>query len=153
MSPDDREVASRSSLVREHGFVSHRASVDLMRSADLLFLPMHDLPDGMRATIVPGKTYEYLASRRPVLAAVPEGDARDLLLEAGSAVLTRPDDVDALAAAVREIVRGERVVPVPPDEVIERYSYPRLAAEVARIFDAVLDRGAQLTVAAAGRVA
>ncbi len=33
-----------------------------MRSADLLFLPMQNLPPGVRATIVPGKTYEYLAS-------------------------------------------------------------------------------------------
>jgi glycosyltransferase involved in cell wall biosynthesis len=153
MSPDDREVAARSSLVREHGFLSHRASVDLMRSADLLFLPMHDLPDGMRATIVPGKTYEYLASRRPILAAVPDGDARDLLLAAGSAVLTRPDDVDALAEAVRELATGERLVAGPPDEVVERYSYARLAGEVARIFDAVLDGGARLPAAVAGRVA
>ena len=40
-------------------------------------LPMQDLRAGVRATIVPGKTYEYLATGRPILAAVPDGDARD----------------------------------------------------------------------------
>ena len=39
---------------------------------------------GVRATIVPGKTYEYLASGTTILGAVPEGDARDILEEAGT---------------------------------------------------------------------
>ena len=50
-----------------------------MRSADLLFLPMHDLPPGARAGLIPYKTYEYLAAGRPILAAVPDGDVRDML--------------------------------------------------------------------------
>ena len=65
----DRRVAATSDLVRTHGFVTHGESVALMRGADLLFLPMQDLPHGVRATIVPGKTYEYLAAGRPILAA------------------------------------------------------------------------------------
>ncbi len=71
-----------------------------MRSADLLFLPMHDLPAGRRAGLVPQKTYEYLAAGRPILAAVPDGDARDLLDASGVARLCRPADAAAMAAAV-----------------------------------------------------
>jgi hypothetical protein len=67
-------------------YVPPAESVALIRLADLLFLPMRDLPPGVRVTIVPGKTYEYLASRRPILAAVSDGDARDLL-ESGGAFL------------------------------------------------------------------
>ena len=61
-----------------------------MRSADLLFLPMHDLPPGRRAGLVPYKTYEYLAAERPILAAVPDGDARDILSRVSHATLCRP---------------------------------------------------------------
>ena len=73
----DREVAAGSSVqVTFTGYISHAESVAIMRSSDLLFLPMHELPAGRRAGLVPGKTYEYLAAERPILAAVPDGDAR-----------------------------------------------------------------------------
>ena len=65
-----------------------------MRSADLLFLPMHDLPEGTRAGLIPYKTYEYLGARRPILAAVPDGDVRDMLAPLERVWLVRPADVD-----------------------------------------------------------
>jgi glycosyltransferase involved in cell wall biosynthesis len=141
LSAGDTEAAGRSAVVRALGFLDHTETVALMRSADLLFLPMHDLPAGVRATIVPGKTYEYLASGRPILAAVPEGDARDLLSSCRSALLCRPAD----AAAMADIVAGEirrvrsNVPPPPPDPgVVGRYAYPRLAEKLAGIFDGVV---------------
>src|SRR5207237_1794635 len=52
----DRRVIDNRSFVQVPGYVSHSESVALLRSADLLFLPMHDLPTGVRAGLVPGKT-------------------------------------------------------------------------------------------------
>src|SRR5262249_43094498 len=71
MSEADRAAATRYP-VTIHGYVTPRDTIPLMRTADLLFLPMQNLPVGTRATIVPGKTYEYLASGAPILAAVPD---------------------------------------------------------------------------------
>ena len=125
------------------GYLPHDQTLDLLRTADLLFLPMHDLPPGVRAGLVPGKTYEYLASGRPILAAVPDGDARDLLEEAGGAVLCRPADVDAMAAAIgKELERFRAGDPagVPRPEVVARYEYRVLAARLAAVFDQVLER-------------
>jgi glycosyltransferase involved in cell wall biosynthesis len=138
LSQADRESGGRSDVVRMLGYVPHDESVALMRSADLLFLPMHDLPPGVRAGIVPGKTYEYLASGRPILAAVPDGDARDILAEAGNAFLCRPADSDAMAGAVSEAVERRRAgdAPAPPrPDVVERYEYGRLARDLAGVFD------------------
>lgn len=137
----DREVAARCPVVTMHGYVTHAESVELMRSADLLFLPMQRLPPGVRATIVPGKTYEYLASGTPILGAVPEGDARDILAEAGNNVLCRPDDVDGMAAALAERIgafrHGEPGRP-PDPAVVARYEYRHLAERLAGVFDEVL---------------
>jgi glycosyltransferase involved in cell wall biosynthesis len=105
-SPKDAAAADRP-YIRWRGYLEHDASVALLRSADALFLPMHDLARGGRARIVPGKTYEYLAADRPILAAVPDGDARDLLARAGNAVLCRPTDPAALARGIRAIAAGE----------------------------------------------
>jgi glycosyltransferase involved in cell wall biosynthesis len=139
LSPEDLAVAERSTAVRTHGYLTHPEAVALMQSADLLFLPMHDLPPGRRATIVPGKTYEYLAAGPPILAAVPDGDARDLLVEAGNASIARPADVEVLAAAIieRADAAGAAAPQRPPHALLRRYEYRELAGELAATFDAV----------------
>ncbi|MCW2986766.1 MAG: glycosyltransferase family 4 protein, partial [Conexibacter sp.] len=96
----DRAASAGHDFVVDHGSLAHEATVALMRSADLLFLPMQDLPPGERAGLIPYKTFEYLAAERPILAAVPDGDVRDLLAPLAHATLVRPADVTALAAAV-----------------------------------------------------
>jgi glycosyltransferase involved in cell wall biosynthesis len=141
LTPTEQQNIERVANATLHGFLSHRETTELIRSADLLFLPMQDLPRGRRATIVPQKTYEYLASGRPILAAVPDGDARDLLAEAGSARLCRPDDVAAMADYLRlEVDRWKSgTEPVPPrPELVARCSADRLAAEMADLFDELL---------------
>jgi hypothetical protein len=105
LGPADRAVAERHEFVKVRGLLSHRETVGLMRSADLLFLPMHDLPRGERAGLIPYKTYEYLGARRPILAAVPDGDVRDMLAPLAHATLVRPADVDGMTAALRARLR------------------------------------------------
>ena len=103
---------------------------------------MHDLPTGVRARIVPGKTYEYLASGRPILAAVPDGDARDLLTRAGTGLLCRPDDVAGMAKIIaselERVQRGERPPTLRPG-VLEPYERRALTARLAQIFDSVVE--------------
>ncbi len=51
-----------------------------------------------------GKVFEYLASRRPILAAVPpEGAAAELVLATGAGVVAPPDDPEAIAAALGDL--------------------------------------------------
>ena len=140
LSDRDLAVARRSPATRILGFVSHEESLALMRSADLLFLPMHDLPEGERATVVPGKTYEYLASGRTILAAAPEGDARDLLHAAGTALLCGPTDVHGIADAIVQAyeLSRSRVLTQPPDELLQCYEYRGLAGQLASVFDQLL---------------
>jgi len=129
------------SYVHVHGYLSHDRTVELLRSADLLFLPMHDLQEGIRARIVPGKTYEYLAARRPILAALPDGDARDLLGRAGGAVVCRPTDVGAMARALERQLEGrlEGVAQaVPAADVVAEFERGRQADRLAELFGQVL---------------
>jgi glycosyltransferase involved in cell wall biosynthesis len=126
--------------VRLHGYLPHAQSLQLIRSADLLFLPMQNLPAGMRSSTVPGKTYEYLASGRPILAAVPEGDTRDILTAVGNCRLARPNDTGSIAAGIAAEVerwasKGESQR--PDAKVVERYGRRSLAAEFAGVLDAV----------------
>lgn len=141
LTESDRSVVGDSRLVHLHGYVTHAESIDLMRSADLLFLPMQNLPAGTPATIVPGKTYEYLASGTPILGAVPDGDARDILAAAGNASIVRPDDVEGMADALRAHLRrfhDAKAAPAPNPEVVAGFEYAHLAGKLAEVFDSVV---------------
>jgi glycosyltransferase involved in cell wall biosynthesis len=141
LSETDRAVAAASPVARTPGYLSHPATIGLLLSADLLFLPMHDLPDGVRAGLVPGKTYEYLGSGRPILAAVPDGDARDLLGEAGNAFLCGPRDVAGMTEILTtRIAEWRRAVkPRPPQSnLVARYERHRQTEQLANLLDRVL---------------
>lgn len=116
------------------GYISHRESVGLFRDANLLFLPMHGLSPGSRATIVPGKTYEYIAAPRRILAAVPEGDARDFLSEREGVYLANPTSTrelySALEQAMQDWLAGKDLAP-PPATYLQRFSRRSLAAQLA----------------------
>jgi glycosyltransferase involved in cell wall biosynthesis len=139
MTKADQVVAEASSASRCHGFFSHADTLRMIRSADLLFLPMHDLPRGVRAGLVPTKAYEYAASGRPILAAVPEGDARDFLAALGTAIVVDPSDTLAMEQAIEaEIARWRRSEPpqAPDPGVLAPFEYREIARRVAEVLDA-----------------
>ena len=136
----DRDVASRYPNVHTYGQLPHGETVALARSADLLFVPMHELPQGSRAGIVPCKTYEYLAARRPILAAVSDGDARDLLARFARVSICRPSDVPAMAAAIADVAQGSQGAPASPEEeeLLAGYERGHLTGQIAGVLDEVL---------------
>jgi glycosyltransferase involved in cell wall biosynthesis len=124
-----------------HGYLTHTESVRLIRSADMLFLGMQDLGDAQRANSVPGKTYEYIASGRPIIAAVPPGDARDLLSTVSNAIVCRPTDVAAMERAIERLVdrkREGRAAPTRSD-VPSGYDRVSLTRALASVLDSALD--------------
>jgi len=146
LTPGDRAAVDSYTFVRTPGLLPHAQTLSLMRSADLLFLPMHDVPQGRAAGIVPYKTYEYLAAERPILAAVPDGDTRRILSGIGHAVLCRPKDVDAMAAAIRTAVRRGPVEAVEDgmdSPALAPYERRAAVAAIAHVLDEVLEGLAQ----------
>ena len=123
--------------VRHHRYLPHGEAVALVRSADLLFLPMHDLPPGVRTRTIPGKTYEYLASGKPILAALPDGDARDLLARLPGVRLCRPGDVTCMGKAIRSFV-DEGAKHTGRETAASPYERRRLAERIAEVFDLVV---------------
>jgi glycosyltransferase involved in cell wall biosynthesis len=99
LTDNDRMLVRNSSvsdMVDLVGFQTHQETVNRMLQASLLFLPMHNLSSGIRATIVPGKTYEYMATGKPIMAALPQGDAMDFVRNSGVGSFCKPDAVDGM---------------------------------------------------------
>jgi hypothetical protein len=121
-------------IVTWTGPLSHAEARRAQREADLLLLwkPHHG------RTMVPGKTYEYLDSGRPILALLPAGDeAAALVARAGGAVVD-PGDRAAIAAAIgarydawKETGRAPGTRP----DWLDEFARPALAARLASVLD------------------
>ncbi|MEM1209155.1 MAG: glycosyltransferase [Planctomycetota bacterium] len=133
------------------GYVDHAEATRRVSRADALFLPLHGLPPGRRSRIVPGKLYEYLAAGRPILGALPEGDARDWLVDSGMGEAAHPTDpaalVDALVRLDEGLRRG-RYDGGPDAAWLERFDRRRLTGALAALLD-TLTAGSSATPNAA----
>jgi glycosyltransferase involved in cell wall biosynthesis len=98
-SPAARRLAAAEQLeLLPH--VDHMQCLRLMSASDALVL----LQDGAPRQ-VPAKTYEYLASCRPILALTTEGDTAELVRWAGGEVAD-PHEADGIAAAILRLIRA-----------------------------------------------
>ena len=99
--------------------------------------------DALALALAPGaswvltsKVFEYLASGRPILAAVPQGDCRDLLQRCGGAMLSSHSDSGAIATSIRAALeRGHFEVGPRDTEAVGQYAFPDLAGQIAEILD------------------
>jgi glycosyltransferase involved in cell wall biosynthesis len=85
-------------MVRPLGYVPHCKSIELLLKSHVLLLTLNDEP-GVNLTY-PGKLFEYLATRKTILALVPEGATADLIREMKAGPIVPPDDVEAVKKVI-----------------------------------------------------
>jgi len=142
---DDIRLVSKygiESSVKFTGYLNHSQSIGLLNNADVLFLPLHQLEDSSDPLIIPGKTFEYIASKRPILACIPPGDARDIVLKSGLAYVCDSSNIDQIAKTLLDLLKQhnspEKISINPDQEYIERFERRQLTKDLCRVFDFVL---------------
>jgi len=146
--PENEKLAAELGLdeiVEFRGYLPHRESIRLLCQSDVLFLPMRAECEGRRSYNASGKVFEYLAAGKPILAAVPEGDAADLVLGAGAGWVVNPYDVEGLKQRLRWLIEKKRIgaLSVATDrQYVEQFERKVLTARLAHLFDELLEKRA-----------
>ncbi len=92
-------------VVAVFGPISNREAVAKARSADLLFMTLPDRDPSLPGGRISAKTYEYLATDRPILAALPTGENRNFMKDWPGVFLVQPTDSAAMESIVRDLMR------------------------------------------------
>ena len=102
-------------------YAPRRRSLELQRDSEALLLLIPDA-GGRGKGVLSGKVFEYLAAERPILAVVPpDGAAAKLIRDTGAGVVVAPDDVDGMAAALRDLHRRWRSGALEPDPLSDEW--------------------------------
>jgi len=119
--------------LRLEDYCDHMQSLAWMGSADALCLLLSDLPEADR--VVPAKLFEYMATRKEILAIVPDGEAADILRRLGMGSRFRPDNSEGVARWLQDRIMGVRPPAPAGGTIIEQFTRERLCGQMARLLD------------------
>jgi len=142
----DDDIAKRIGAIlgksaRFDGYLDHKSAVEAVCRADIALLAA---PHGENASlVVHGKLFEYLASGTPILAAIPGGEAAEIVERTGTgAVITERDPEDIariLPGAIASLRDGEAFH--PDRGKIDAFNRIRLTGRLAKILDELTESG------------
>ena len=110
--------------------VPHGEAIAKMRTASVLWLQ-----PGTERFLVTGKIYEYLAARRPIVAAVRSDASAAAVLRGTGAGLVVPPEADAAARALVAALDGK--VPVAGDAALAALEQPSIVRRLSDVLEAV----------------
>ena len=130
-------------IVSITGTVPYADALQKLQTADLLFMPLPDRLDGTPGDRISLKTYEYLMTDRPILAAVPDGENRNYLGDKPGVYLVSPFDVEAMAQVIAQLLTvrlAGKTLAVDRAETRSQISYVKRGEELATLIVDVLKK-------------
>jgi glycosyltransferase involved in cell wall biosynthesis len=133
------EKAGLSEAVDNVGYLHHSEAVEQQRNASLLILPLRKEPE--YKAVLPGKLFEYLASRRPVLGiGQPDGAMAMILNETKTGVVLDWEDREAIAQFIdscwEKHLAGELAI---DGADISQFTRRNLARRMAQLFEETIN--------------
>ncbi len=124
--------------LRDIGYVSHQDAVREQKNASVLILPLRKEPE-YKATI-PGKLFEYLASRKPVLGIGQKDGAMARILESSKAGVVSDwneyADIYRYISNCWELFKADKLE--AGTENIEKYTRKALTRDMAALMDSLI---------------
>ena len=121
------------------GYLNHLDAIKYMLASDVLLLSV-DKGDGSEVTS-PVRLAEYFGSRKPILAAVPDGAAKQLLKGYDAVRISAPDEPEEIAKLIAEYyeLNRKRMMPVADEETVKKFSVDKMTYQLARYFEFLRD--------------
>ena len=134
---EDIKAAGLDQYLTDYGYIDHDKAVLLQRSASILILPIREEPE--TKAILPGKLFEYLAARRPILGVgTSEGAMATVLQQTGAGKIFNWDDSEDISTYIDHVWNnakdGKEII---PDADIEKYSRRMTTKRMVELFNSI----------------
>lgn len=114
------------------GYVTHQQALAELQAADaLLLIACHE----QAADFIPGKTYEYLGSRKPILLVSNIPDTLALLKEMPGVLICHPHDPAGISAALLQLKTDARLRDAAKHRPLQPYERNYQAGQLAQILN------------------
>ncbi len=134
---ENRKLVSKLGIneyVFEHGYMDHDDSIKKVIASDVLWVMLGDKKNMDKVT--PGKLFEYFGSRKPILACLPDGVARNVASEYGATFVANPHDINSIKNALLEIhnLYKDGKLPKGDEEFIQKHNREKLTEVLTKQF-------------------
>ncbi len=128
---------SLTDITRDFGYVKHEEAIQNLINADTLWFIVGHKRNYEKVTI--GKMYEYMATKKPILALIREGAAAKQLREYGASYIVNPENTREAADKILEIWDqwGKKSFPVTNSCFVAQYDREKLTEGLADVFNAL----------------
>lgn len=122
------------------GFVPHGEAAQLMQSSDALLLPT-SMADGLER-VVCAKTFEYLATGKPIFCVSKPGDQMDAVRVSPASICASADDPSAVAKGLAELIERHCLGVEFPEPNLDQFDRKKLAGDLAGHLNSLVDGSA-----------
>ena len=121
------------SYLNKIDYVSHNEVIKHQKTSKLLLLMVNNTPNAKG--IVTGKVFEYMASKRPILAIGPkDGDLGEILTKTSSGLICDYDNVENLSSTIWRIFKDDTMF----ENNISYYSRVELTEKLVSLLNEVI---------------
>ena len=116
-------------------FLSHKEALLELQKSQVLLLPINDTPNSLG--VVPGKIYEYLGARRPIIGIGPvNGDSATILKDSGAGQMFPYEDTEGVKIKLSNYFKlFQEGNLTPPEGEIMQYSRKAMAKSYAQLLE------------------
>jgi len=125
-------------FVFDHGYVDHNEAIARIKSSDILWMMV-----GRRKNIdaiLPGKLYEYVGTKKPIFACVPDGAAKIAISEYPASFICEPDNIKQIKETIYTMyyLYRKNELPAVDDEFLIKYRRDFLTELLTKQFNNLL---------------
>ncbi len=123
-------------VVELKGHVSHDKCLQYQADADLLLLIIYTCE--WSKSVLTGKLFEYIGARKPILALVPEGEAKDLIVKEGLGKTVDPGDIEGIKDTILEYYEeweNNKLKLEENNSVFEKYEMKALTKKLVGVME------------------
>ncbi len=119
-------------FVYDHGYVDHIDAVSYLLSSDVLWMMI-----GKRKNIdaiLPGKLYEYIGTKKPIIACVPDGAAKIAVSDYPASFVCPPDDIQEIKNTILKVYElyKSNQLPSVDDEYLVKFRRDYLTEQLTK---------------------